>query len=631
MVASTHVARKRRTSRTHRKPEGIRVDHIEGRYRPITVHQIALAWWLYAEGHITKRQLRVYFAAHELDERRRYTDTEDLRGRPGKSRERSPRFTLLEIARLVGGLTDSPTGGGNEGSGGAKTLPVKAQSELRTDLRALKRIGLVAVSASSIRFASSADAVRVDDLSGFWSMLEAMANPRRTVPVPRRMLRALAGGFSKAVTAVIIAVLIRGLFWHKDAGSGGKRAQGNSGGDRSSDGTRTRSGDYRTDGRYKLSWVSDHFGISRRAATDARGRLIELGWIEPLDVDQWEMNKWGLRDRIVTDWAPPTEDSAEPCRAVGKKRAVGGSDTQLASATTVQDRPRVDQNPSARSATRTPDSSARSASPDQTDPLSLTGEQNTRSLTTPGERAGERSGVFTDSTGEKTADQESGMGSRRGQTGLGVGSRRASDARARRSVRWGRAKPVQGPPNIRDIRAEDLRDTDRLLELHRQAAELGLVSASESGRLDFLSLAERARARGKRAGALFYWLLRERKYSFITQADEEEAASRLREHLNGRRPKPTGTAHVAGWRQAESSGGGEHAIKPADPLAEMSSDHRFVVACIRVAKQSRGMEPFDIARARGWTRQRFEAISAEVDVLDTRRWARRAENAEFGV
>lgn len=66
-------------------------------------------------------------------------------------------------------------------------------------------------------------------------------------------------------------MLIRGLFWHRD------------------------SGDYRTYGRYTHSWIAEHFGISSRAATKARAKLIELGWIEPLDVNQWEMNRWGMR------------------------------------------------------------------------------------------------------------------------------------------------------------------------------------------------------------------------------------------------------------------------------------------------------------------------------------------------
>jgi len=41
--------------------------------------------------------------------------------------------------------------------------------------------------------------------------------------------------------------------------------------------------------------------------------------------------------------------------------------------------------------------------------------------------------------------------------------------------------------------------------------------------MDLLALAERARSRGRLSGTLFYWLLSERKFAFITHADENEA------------------------------------------------------------------------------------------------------------
>jgi hypothetical protein len=468
-----------------RPPIGERENRIEGSFRRISIHQLTMAWWLYHSGHMTRRQYRVYFAAHELDERRRYTSPEH--------RGAKPLYTMNEIARLVGGAGDE-----------------RAIRELGSDLRALHRLGLVTVSKHCITFAVSADQLRVDDLAGFWSMFSEMPNRRRTVPVPRRLLRALAAGFSKAVTATITAVLIRGLFWHKETA------------------------DYRTDGRYKLSWVAKHFGISRRAATEARAKLIELGWIEPLDVSQWEMNRWGLRDRIVTDWSQATETT----------EAVGGSD-------------RADE-----SATRHPGFDAESATPDLTDSLSLTGDKKTRRLP---ER--ERSGVSPGST---------------------LGSREKN----RRGV-------IPGRPNIRDVQAADLGDTGRLFELYRQACELGLASPGDAGRLDFLSLAERARCRGKRAGALFFWLLREKKTAFITHADEEEAARRLREFYNG--PQR---------RERRDEWGGEDQGRPPAPPA-WTEDDKVVMACIRVAMKHRLDDPFRAAQqAKGWTRDQWDAALA---------------------
>lgn len=469
---------------------GEREARIEGSFRRITVHQLVMAWWLYRSGHMTRRQYRVYFATHELAERRRYTSP--------AHKGSKPLYTMREIGSLVGGRDDP-----------------RALRELRSDLRAIARLGLAKVTKHRIEFAVSADQLHIDDLSGFWSMYEEMPNRRRSVPVPRRLLRAIAAGFSKGATALITAVLIRGLFWHKETS------------------------DYRTDGRYKLSWISKHFGISRRAATESRSRLIELGWIEPIDVNQWEMNRWGLRDRIVTDWAPPAESK--------EAEEVGGQERDTDSAT--------------------PDGrfDAESASLDLTDSLSLTGDKKTRRLP----QTVNRSGVSLGST---------------------WGSRKKSGRRA-----------GEDRPNIRDIQAADLADTARLFELYRQACELGLAGRSDAGRLDFLSLAERARCRGRRAGALFFWLLRERKTAFITHADEEEAARRLREHFNGPQRR----------KDQEQWGGKVHKQPPAPAWTD---DDRTVMACIRVAQKYRLDDPFRAAQqAKGWTRDRWDAALASYE------------------
>lgn len=153
-------------------------------------------------------------------------------------------------------------------------------------------------------------------------------------------------------------------------------------------------------------------------------------------------------------------------------------------------------------------------------------------------------------------------------------------------------------PNIRDIQPEHMRQTEDLLELYRQAVTIGLAKPSEAGRLDFLALAERARAHGKRAGALFYWLLREKKTVFITQADEDAAADRLRELHNGRRPR-------------EQWGGGSAGTPPLPPKPPaLTDDEAFMLACERVARE-RGIEhPFILARTRDWTRERWDTTHA---------------------
>ena len=468
---------------------GERAHRIEGSYRAITTHQLALAWWLHGSGHLTRRQLRVYFALHEMAEKRRYGPADC-----------TPLYTVDEVMRLVGGRGGGP----------------KARSEITVDLNRLRTLALAELSDHSIAFARSADQIRIDDLSGFWTMFEHIPNRRRTVPVPRRMLRALAAGFSKATTALVIAMLIRGLFWHKETG------------------------DYRTDGRYKLSWVAEVFGISRRAVTDARSTLIDLGWLEPLEVSQIMMNRYGLHDRIVADWKRP-----DPAAAVGEQAETGPF-------------------PSAESASPNAGISARSASLYETGSLSLKGDQlNTR----------------------KPAPTRAGP--------TGVSPTGSTGSRKRESWRSPR-EPKSGPPSIRDIRASDLASTERLIELHRQACAIGLSSPSEAGRIAFLSLAERARSRGSRAGALFFWLLRERKYEFITQHDEDEASRRIRELHNGPSVQP------------RQEWGGEGQERPEQDH-ELTDDERFVVACTRAAHKTRNVEPFHVARAgRGWSRERWD-------------------------
>lgn len=224
-------------------------DAIEGRYRRLTVTQLTLYWWLYKDGHINARQLRAIFALHEMHERRSYLE-----------KGAHCRYPLTEINRLIGG-------GGGEGS----------ERATRRDVARLSKLGVVTYEANLLRFATSPDQLNSDlDLSGFWALLNAMPHKRRTVPVPRRLLRALAGGFSRAVAGTLIAHVIRCLFWHKAEGG------------------------YRVDGRTKASWVVDHFGISRRAVMDARKKLIGLGWLEKIEAEQWEINRWGGRYAIRT-------------------------------------------------------------------------------------------------------------------------------------------------------------------------------------------------------------------------------------------------------------------------------------------------------------------------------------------
>lgn len=524
-----------------RPRNGVWIDKISGRYRPITVHQLAIAWWLYQSKHITRRQLRVYFAAHEMHERRRYTKTDPKQGGRGA---RKPAYTLEEVKALVGGR------GSNS-----------ADAALSADVKALGRLGLVKITPTAIDFAVSVDQIAVQDLSGFWAFFDQLPNNKRTVPMPRRVCRALAAGFSSGVTAMMIALMIRSLFWHRPRNAMHRTSfhpnpkntteKPCSASETSRDSGASGGGRYRIDGRTKCSWVAEVFGISRRAVTDARAKLIELDWIKPIEVPQWQLNKWGQSYHINVDWSPKDQSQSDPIKG----------DTQPSG--------------QGESASPRPPIRTESASPClNTSTPSTKEDLNTRK---------------PDPTGSGPVPPGAGVSFK---------TRRAKASR----------KPTPpGQPSLRDIKPEDLRDTHRLLALHDQARERGLVSGSEAGRMDFLSLAERAKAHGSNPARLFAWLLAKKKFAFITQADEDAAAARLRELRDGPR---------------QSSGAVDPLYRSPKPKpTTLTDDDKVVIACVRTAKQHRGVDPFTLAqKIKGWTRDQWLEAHAAYQQKQHDRW-----------
>jgi len=241
-----------------------------GGFCPIGVQQLCLAWWLYQNKHLTRRQFRLYFACHEINARRPRKQSKqrqnvycggDMGYRPTNGPE-TVYFPALEALKLLGEQVDD-----------------KGLASVRSDFRRLCRLGLIDDSGTRFKFAKTfaPGSISQDDSEDFLAFFDAMPNRRRTVPVPRRTLRALAGGFTRAITGVMLAYLIRSLHWQKHENR------------------------YRIDGRTKGSWIAENFRLSRKSVTEGRKRLIELGWIKPLDVTQWEMNKWGWHDELNAD------------------------------------------------------------------------------------------------------------------------------------------------------------------------------------------------------------------------------------------------------------------------------------------------------------------------------------------
>lgn len=156
-------------------------------------------------------------------------------------------------------------------------------------------------------------------------------------------------------------------------------------------------------------------------------------------------------------------------------------------------------------------------------------------------------------------------------------------------------------PTLRDVTTADLRDTARLLELHAQAIDAGLIGPSEREQLRFVAAAEHARhVATTNPPGLFMQVIRSKLWSYITQDDENRANVRLKAHRFG---KP---------REAESG-------NPRGSLSAMSllSTDARIVQAVRAAVGRAGFrgDPFYFLRRErsDWTRERWDAATKELD------------------
>jgi hypothetical protein len=233
------------------KMTGRCVPEANGRKKPdggfvfLSVPQLSMGWWLYREGSIRLSDLRVYFACHELVSRRCDVD-----------RKAVPSYGVEELKRLTGGMTTV---------------------ELRRSVDRLERSGLLRFSQSAITFARTPGELSETDLSGLHEMLAQITNAKRKVPVPRRILRLMAGGARRGMVAAVLGHLVRGLYY--------------------------RDGLCVPGGACKASWVADVFRVDERSVTRARAELLTMGWLVPEEREQWYLNRFGWRYTIALEWA----------------------------------------------------------------------------------------------------------------------------------------------------------------------------------------------------------------------------------------------------------------------------------------------------------------------------------------
>ncbi|MFM7315551.1 MAG: hypothetical protein ACKO5E_01270, partial [bacterium] len=229
---------------------------IEGGFVTIPVQCLMMAWWAFRTRQISRTALRAYFACHELESRRKLL----LR-----KYKREYHRLIPDFVRLMGGTTKQG----------------RSENLVRSAFRELQAIGLVRSGAdSAFHFAAGPDELGLADNErrDLIESLGKVSHLKRPVPVPRRILRRLAGGMSRSRTGVLVAYLIRCLYYRKGEGVTAK-------------------------GCCKASWIADTFGISERSVFDARDYLInDLGWLHAVASPQRVMNRHGLWVSVNLNW-----------------------------------------------------------------------------------------------------------------------------------------------------------------------------------------------------------------------------------------------------------------------------------------------------------------------------------------
>ena len=224
-----------------------------GGFNLLSVTQLMMAWCAFRGGHMGLKELRVYFALTEMQARR-----------CGAKDGQTPEFALDELRKLVGGAGGEP---------------------LRESLRRLKRVGLIrTLSKETIELSTDPDELTFDQ-TPVQAALDKIPNHDRLVPVPRRIVRLIAGGARRTLIATLLGHLIRCLFY--------------------------RRGMVYPSGAVKASWVADVFGVSERRVHEQRQHLIELGVLIALDTPQRVLNRYGQWAAFNLDWSPVVATSTK--------------------------------------------------------------------------------------------------------------------------------------------------------------------------------------------------------------------------------------------------------------------------------------------------------------------------------
>lgn len=234
-----------------------------------------------------------------------------------------------------------------------------------------------------------------------------------------------------------------------------------------------RGGEVAPVGNCTAAFVEEVFGVHATRVKQARARLVRLGLLIAHDQPQWHRNRYGSRIEVNLSWS----------REASVATPVGEGGVPGTSVGTEARPPAVGFHNS-----------------------SATPKEENRSLPPEG-----------------TKNQNPGGETPESPTGSSKKSKEKPEASTEAKA-----------PSLVHVELDDLKNTERLLKLHRQATVQHLVPAGERGELEFVALAEHARAYAtSNAAGMFAWLVRNYERAakrFVTQDDEESARLRLREH-----------------------------------------------------------------------------------------------------
>lgn len=524
----------------------------EGGFVFISVRQLCRAWVAYQQRLIGIVDLWVWFAAHELVARRCHV-------KPGQV----VYYRTEELADLVSGT-----------------------HSMASSLRTLARANLLHWHANKLTFPD--DRSIQHDSAAVQAMLEQITNRQRLIPVPRRLIRYIAGGCHRVMVATIVGHLLRCLYY--------------------------RDGGCRPQGHCKATWIAQVFGVSVRQVKQSRKMLEGIGLLERHATPQWVLNRYGQTMTVNLHWHEPvlevplqteetqdsigaatavkTEDSVvietqpapetlaipkTPCEA--RHTTEPPADDQLASIADdlrkreAQSAPQPLQGPYA--PTPTPTRVVPPSAP-ISDPLTAIVAPLIAAMKTaprlPTNLPPLAPPFFNSELSTNEKDQKPQNGSASGvlttmylaiRSALHEGQlfptednpvviRTLSPHPQHESIapsslvstggrtgtgQKGEEQTPLLPPTLRNISLHDLRNTKRLLALYAQAVKAGLIGSAEADRLAFVALAQHVLTyRPDNAGGLFTQLLRKRHFDYITQDDEDLALRRLKRHFQDTPP-----------------------------------------------------------------------------------------------